>query len=263
MPTKQKATSLGMEFEITVPESAQEFDLGPRSTNLVPAGKEGECLAQAIRAIVAWDTNATFRNHFLHGISQADLDEDKDHLVFAEGTTPIKGVEELTGIERKTVVVKDKTGNPVIKDGEPVTNFDAEDSEAKYYKRALAESKKEASDFSGLATQIAASLVFNAATSERKAVGPKKLAAKYKEKAAAVIANGTTDTFIQAKFTPIVGRTPTFTLTNDQTKTFSVTWKSGDTTKNATVSDKDAEALGWLVKEYSDAIAAQATGELV
>jgi hypothetical protein len=263
MPTKQKATSLGMEFQLTVPESAEEFDTGPRSSNLVPAGKAGECLAQAIRAIVAWDVNASFRYYFLHGIGQDDLDKDKDHVLFAEGTSPVAGVEELSKIERMTVPVKDKAGNPVVKDGEPVTNFDPNDSEAKYFKRVLAETKTEAASYQHVADAVAASLVFNAAPTERAAVGPKKLAAKYKEKAAAVIANGTTDTFIQSKFIPVVGRTPTFTLTNDQTKTFSVTWKSGDATKNATVSDKDAEALGWLVKEYSDAIAAQATGSLV
>jgi len=252
---QQKYSSLGLDVNLSVPETLDEFDAN--------AKKAGACLAEAISNVVYRGSLAEFRYHFLHGISQQEIDEDKEHATFAEGTQPIQGVEDLTKIERKTVQVKDKAGNPVVKDGEPVTNFDPEDSEAKYFKRVCAEKSVEPSSFQSTADAVATALVFDASASERKATGPKKLAAKYKEKAAAVIANGTTETFITAKFVPTVGRTPTFTLTNDQTKTFSVTWKSGDATKNATVSDKDAEALGWLVKEYSDAIAAQATGSLV
>jgi hypothetical protein len=258
---KEKYSSLGLDIDLSVPDSEAEFNAN--------AGKEGACLAEATNNVVYRGMLATFRYHFLHGISEKDLADDSSHKSFVEGTTPIEGVDVVTGIERKEVPVLDKEGKPRIVDGEPLTQYDPDDSEAKYFKRVCAEKNLKPENFQDLANRIAAALVFDASASERKAVGPKKLAAKYKEKAARILA-GNNVAALQAKYEGLV-RNPdgsaksfSFTATNDQTKTFVVKWKNGDgAEQSATVSDKDAESLGWLAKEYVDAVAAQGLDQVV
>lgn len=251
---KTQYSSLGIDINLSVPAEVAEFDAN--------AGKPNACLDEAINNVVYRGMLADFRYFFLHGISQADLDADKEHKQFAEGTTPIEGVEESSGIARKTVAVLDKSGNPVKKDGEAVTNFDPEDSEAKYFKRVCAEKGVEPASFQSLADKVASALVFDASASERKAVGPKKLAAKYKEKAAKIIALGSVDA-LAAKFKTLIGRDMVFTPSGDMTKTIEVTGLGANKDEKATVSDKDAEALGWLAKEYTDAYAAQGLDQVV
>jgi hypothetical protein len=85
---------------------------------------------------------------------------------------------------------------------------------------------------------------------ERKAPQPKKLPAKYKITAARILAAGNVQSFNTKRLVSI-GKS--FTETGDTTKMFTATFEDKDKTqKTVNVSDKDAEALGWLVREYND-----------
>ena len=241
-----KYSSLGLDVNLSVPETVEEFDQN--------AGKPGACLSEATNNVVYRGSLADFRYHFLHGVDQKEIDADKDHKQFVEGTTPIQGVEALTKIERKTVPVLDKAGKPVVRDGVEVETFDPEDSEAKYFKRVLAETKTEATAYQSVADAVAKALVFDASASERKSGLPKKLAAKYKLSAGQLLAGMMNYDKFAAAYEKTVGTPLAFTKTDDMTKSFAVeyTKKSGEKL-TATVSDKDAETLGWLVKKYNDA----------
>lgn len=250
-----KYSSLGLDILLSTPESVEEFDKN--------AGKADACLAEATNNVIYRGTLADFRYYFLHGIDQKDIDADKDHKQFVAGTVPIEGVEQLSKIERKTVPVLDKAGQPVVRDGVEVTTFDTEDSEAKYFKRVLATTNQEATAYQTVANAIAAALVFDAAASTSKATGPKKLAVKYKDGAAKLLAGfGNLDKFAAA-FETTVGRTLGFTRTDDMAVPYAIkhSKKNADGTiaeLSATVSNKDAETLGWLVKEYNSAVEAAA-----
>lgn len=176
-------------------------------------------------------------------------------------------LEDETGIERK---MKD-TGK-VDKDKNPIMAPD--ESEGEYAKRVCAEkgwddltslqSKLEtaARNFKAEGEETAKPLAVDITEKERKAPQPKKLANKYKLTAARIIAAGNIDAFNKNYLAQI---SKSFTASGDTSKMFKgtyevvdpVTKKPTGTTNSVEVSDKDAEALGWLIKEYQDWKAAQ------
>lgn len=247
--------SLGLQVSLSVPETVAEFDEN--------AKKEGACLSEAINNCVYRGGLAIFRDVFLHG--QAEVKE--GDVV----TSPaIKGVEELTGILRLTEQVM-KDGKPVLKDNEPVLIF--VESEGKYFNRVLSTLVKDGkfpdeeaalNSFQPLADEVAKSIVFDASASERKSAGPRKLAAKYKIAAAKSLALGTTDK-VNSHLSNTIKKQ--FTATNDTEKLFTGKYphKNGEgqvVEVDFSVSDKDAEALGWLLKEHQDYKAAQELASL-
>jgi len=241
--TQQEYKSLGLAVKFEVPASVDEFDSN--------AKKVGACLSEAINNIVYRTSLAQFRDEFLHG-RKGDAEK---------GITAVEGVEAMTGIARKTDPVM-KDGKPVVEDGEPVTTY--AESEAKYFNRVLVQlvadgkypSEEEAlASFQRMADETAAGIKFDASASERKATGPKKLAQKFKVVAARILANGTINKANEAYFSRI-GKS--FTATDDRSKLFKAAFEVVDpstkkvSTQTVEVSDKDAESLGWLLKEYQD-----------
>lgn len=281
---------LGHEVNYLVPETSTEFNALPHDAKVADP-----CLEEAKANIVYRSMNPDTRFLFLHGRSQAEVD------AAAKETPPktlsvIKGVEadveemtaDLTDVAslgmkyasdgevassfaRRVKVSKNKKGE-VRKDesGNEITTFD--EPEEQYYNRVLAglvAAKKFASEdaarahFDPTIKQIALEVPFDIMAGPREARGPKKLAAKYKLTAAKIIVAGTLDSFNTNQLTAI-GKS--YTLTNDETKMFEgvipADGKRFTTDTNFKVSDKDAEAIGWLVKEWSDWKAQQAQNEL-
>jgi hypothetical protein len=146
-----------MNFNHNVPSSVSEFDQLSK--------KEGSCLTEAIANIVYRGSLAEFRDTFLHG------DE-------AQG---IKGVEQVTKIERLTKTVELKTKNA---DGTAKSTEAYDESEAVYWHRVKAtlikngqyanEAEVEAA-FQPLADQVAATIVFDPSEQPKKVAGPKRL----------------------------------------------------------------------------------------
>lgn len=98
-------------------------------------------------------------------------------------------------------------------------------------------------------------LAVSAKARERKSSLPKKLANRFKEWATKVLGGvGNLERWAEA-YENVVGKPLVFTPTNDQTKTFTAkhVFQSGPKKGQevtVTASDKDAETLGWLYKEY-------------
>ena len=259
MTTKEYRT-LGYTLPFQVPDSVEEFN---KNAWKADAGEGNPCLTEGINNIIYRGSLAEFRNTFLHG-----RDEEKDDKGVVTKTA-IEGVDTKTGILRKTEEVQGKDGKVRMKDGEPVTR--PIESEEKYFDRVIAtlvEDKKFASEdlarahFESFAKEVAAQITFDAAARERSFAGPRKLAAKYKLTAARIIAAGTIAK-ANANYLSNIGKT--FEPTGDTTKLYKGTYEVLDpATKKPTgktaeveVSDKDAETLGWLLKEYQDWKAAQ------
>lgn len=102
-------------------------------------------------------------------------------------------------------------------------------------------------------------LAVDARTPERKAKAPTKLAAKYKVAAAKVITKGTVDSvnFNQlAKINKSFAPAPS--AEGEVVKLYTGTYPDGQNEDGSpkqvsfSVSDKDADTLGWLIKEYFD-----------
>lgn len=215
---KQKDySSLGIKFKLAVPESVEEFD------SLAKAA--GGCLTEATNNVVYRGVLADFRNTFLHG-READA---------TNGLSAIEGIEQTTGIERKTKPVLKDDGSPVLKDGDAVVEYD--ETEGVFFKRVCAQLKFEAEHFAKQAQAVADQMVFDPSAQERKAPGPKKLAAQYKEAAERIISNGNFEKQSE-KLSKILGVAP-LVLVN-----------TGDAVADTA---KNAENLGWLVKSWSDA----------
>lgn len=226
-------SSLGLELNLSVPTTVEEFDQN--------AKKQGACLAEATNNVVYRGMLASFRYHFLHGVSEKDLTDDKEHKVLKAGTKPIKGVEEVSGIDRKTIPVM-KDGKQVVRDGQPVEAFDPEDSEAKYFKRVCAAKGVEASAFKSIADAVSTALVFDASATERAPAGPKKLAQKYKDVALQFLTGKKNLEKLQKAFAKdLNGKQFTPVVKDDAGKAVAL----------------DAEvnqvALGWLCKEWEAA----------
>lgn len=256
--TSKQYKSLGLAVSLAVPATVEEFDLNANKGDATKAG--GACLSEAINNCVYRGSLAIFRDVFLHG--QVEV---KDETTGEVKQPAIRGVEEITGIERLTEAVM-KDGKPVTREGEPVLTFI--ESEGKYFSRVLASLVKDGkftdeeaalASFQSLADEVAKSIDFDASASERKSAGPRKLAAKYKIAAAKSLARGTTEK-VNGIFANTIKKS--FTPSNDTEKLFTGKYPHVDTDGKAievdfSVSDKDAEALGWLLKENSDWKAAQ------
>ena len=163
-------------------------------------------------------------------------------------------VEEASGVEReKKVVGKTKAGKDIIQ----------WEADGRYVKRAMA--AKGWDDLTQFQTQLeeqcrnykesedvnamAAPLAVDVKGREYAAKGPKRLAAIYKITAARVLAANSVDAFNSKRLVDI-GKT--FVPTGDTSKMFDATFEDNGSTKKVSVSDKDAEALGWMVKEWND-----------
>lgn len=196
--------SLGLVANLEVPSTVEEFD-----TN---AKKAGACLSEAVANVIYRGSLAELRDLFLHG-----RDEDK-----ANGIPAFEGIEQATKIARKTKPTgkKDKDNNDIEVYAE---------TEAEYFERVCAERKVEATSFQPLMDAACKLVKFDASQRERKPAAPKKLAAKYKETALAILKGAKKDKFLKDVKRDL-GKEPTLT---------------GDL-------EKDSETLGWVVKEYAD-----------
>ena len=259
MTTKDYKT-LGYTLPFKVPSSELEFN---QTAWKAPTGEGNPCLAKAIDQVSYHVTLGEFRDVFLHG--REEKKNEAGHVI----ETAIAGIEQQTEIPRKTKPVLAKDKSVKMKDGEPVTTFD--ETQEEYFDRVIAtlfSEKRHASEdaarahFEPFAREVASLLEFDASARARAEFGPRKLAAKYKLTAARIIAAGT---IAKANTNYLANIGKTFEPTNDTTKMFTGTYEVLDSaTKKPTgktaqveVSDKDAEALGWLLKEYQDWKAAQ------
>lgn len=225
---KSKYNSLGLDVEFSVPSTVEEFDQN--------AKKPGACLDEATNNIIYRGSLAEFRSIFLHGLSAEDIDD----AMKAAGYKPIDGIEQTTKIARQTEPVNDASGKPKVVDGEPVTQYS--ESEAKYFNRVLAATKKEAKDFQALATQVAAMIPFDASATERKAAGPKKLADKHRETAKRLMVHKNLGKFLESYAKALPEAPLTLAL---------------DASKKAVNSPENVEKLGWAVQAYDRWEAAQ------
>ena len=224
---KVKYSSLGLDIELSVPATVEEFD-----TN---AKRQGACLEEAINNVVYRGSLAEFRDIFLHGRKEEKNAEGKVVV------TAIKGIDDITGIPRKEIPVM-KDGKQVVRDGSPVTIYDPEDSEAKYFKRVLAQLGKEASAFQDHANAVAAALTFDASATEKKPAGPKKLAQKYKDVATLFLTGKKDLAKLQKAFAKDLNGKQFVPVTKDD--------------KGAAVAltaEVNVESLGWLCKEFEAA----------
>lgn len=281
---------LGHEVKYNVPETSAEFNALPHDAKVADP-----CLEEAKANIVYRSMNPDTRYLFLHGRSQVEVDA-------AAKETPPKVLSAIEGVEdqvlamttdvtdvaslnmkyndgevaqsfaRRTKVSKNKKGEIRKNEaGEEITTYD--EPEEQYYTRVIAglvAAKKFASEdavrahFQPLIEGIALNdVTFDIMAGPREARGPKKLAAKYKLAAAKVIVAGKIDSL---NANQLVSISKSYTLTNDTSKMFEGTipadGKSFETDTLFKVSDKDAEALGWLIKEWSDWRATQAMADI-
>lgn len=265
MTTKEYRT-LGYALPFEVPDSVEEFN---KNAWKADAGEGNPCLNEGINNIIYRGSLAEFRYIFLHG--REEKKDDKGVVL----ETAIVGVEDQTEVKRQTEEVKGKDGKVRVKDGEPVTKFT--ESEEKYFDRVIAtlvESKKFASEdlarahFEPFAKQVAAEVRFDAAAKEKSFAGPRKLAARYKLTAARIIAAGT---IAKANTNYLSNIGKVFEPTGDTSKLYKgsyevldpATKKPTGKTAEVEVSDKDAETLGWLLKEYQDWKASQEQASMV
>lgn len=215
----QKFTSLGLGINLQVPETVEEFDQNAKKT--------GACLAEAINNVVYRGSLAEFRNVFLHG---READE-------TNGVTAIKGLDDLTGIERTTKPVLDKNGKPTMRDGKEVTSYD--ETEKEYFDRVCATQSVEVEAFRTLADEVASAIAFDASATERKAPQPKKLAEIYKNSAKAVVGNIDKNwPKLEAMFAKTGTALPVL----------------GDDV------EKNIDLVGWALKAHKDAEAKQSLG---
>lgn len=164
-----------------VPSDASEFD--------TLAGRVGACVDEANANVVYRGTLTDFRAAFLHGL----------HVGEGEGAIDIKGVEEITGIERNREQLKDKEGKPrEDKNGDPITKFT--ETEDDYFNRVLSTLASQNSStvegerakFRDLAQQVLSSdpLAFDPKREERLPAGPKKVPAIYLKVAQKIVDGG-------------------------------------------------------------------------
>lgn len=207
-----KNNVLGIEVSMSVPETVEEF-------NALAKAKDGQnpCLDEAVNNVKYRGWNAEFRDIFLHGRT-ADA---------ANNVAAIDGVEQTTGIDRKTVAVE-KDGKPVLKDGVAVEKYD--ETEGEYFKRVCAEKNVEPASFASLAQSVADQIAFDPSATERKPTAPKKLPKDILEKATAKVGQG------EEAFTKVAK------LIAKDLQQPAVTW-TGDAAK-------DSDTLGWAIKAH-------------
>lgn len=208
MKTQQFKT-LGLQVNLSVPSTVEEFDAN--------AKRAGACLEEATNNVIYRGSLAELRDLIIHG-----REEEKD----ASGKvtqTAFKGLEDVTGIARKTKKVKSG------KEQKEVEVYD--ETEGEYIDRVVATKKVELSSFQSHFDAAAALVAFDASARERKPAGPKKLAEKFKTIATEFLSGKKSLDKLNAALSKSINKTFT---------------KTGDT-------EKDTLALGWLCKEYADA----------
>lgn len=231
MKTKRYGTLKGLELPVNVYESYEEADAA--AGKLFALGDEG-------------NDNMAYRGPLADG-----------RELICQIVETATGIPMLT----KDTGEKDDKGNAIL---EVIEN------EGAYVKRVCAEKGWEdlkafqaELDMQAAAANEGKGLSVDIKAKTRKSSLPKKLAAKYKDGAAKLLAGfGNLDKFAAA-FENTVGRALGFTRTDDMAVPYAIkhSKKNADGTiaeLSATVSNKDAETLGWLVKEYNSAVEAAA-----
>lgn len=261
---KKQTKIMGYPVEYNVPETSAEF-------NALDPSRPDAAVDEANNNIVYRSMNPDTRFFFLHGVNEEAAKEYAERGV----TLPSwAGLEEDTSIERERKPALNSKGEPrKNSDGEPIMKF--VESEEDYSDRVIAElvkTQKFASEdavrahYGPIIAGIAAVIPFDPKMRERKERAPVKLAQKYKVTAAVLITRGTQDAFLANQLAKARnGETPTWTASGDTSKMFTGTatlpLKPGQTEAaqvQYNVSDKDAESLGRLVKEFADWNAQQA-----
>jgi hypothetical protein len=207
MKTQQFKT-LGLNVNLSVPTTVEEFDSN--------AKRAGACLEEATNNVIYRGSLAELRDLIIHG-------RDEEKVDGKVTVTAFKGLEEVTGVARKTKKVKSG------KEQKEVEVYD--ETEGEYIERLVATKKVELSTFQSHFDAAAALVAFDASARERKPAGPKKLAEKFKTIATEFLSGKKSLEKLNAA------------LTKSISKTFT---KTGDV-------EKDTLALGWLCKEYADA----------
>lgn len=183
---QQKFKSLGLLLAFSVPETVDEF-------NDLDKGRENACLEEAINNIVYRNNLAEFRDLFLHG---------RKGKKAGDGTPlpDIDGVEQVTGIERKTKTVELQGKE---EDGSAKTGTTYDESERVYFKRACVAANRTPESFQELADSIVPQIAFDPSASERG--GSKTPPKTYLETADKAIAEGKGEVFA-AKLSELIGR---------------------------------------------------------
>lgn len=163
MKTK-KYSSLGLDVNLSVPESVEEFDLN--------AKRKDACLDEATNNVVYRGVLNGLRELFLYG---QDEDKEKELAKF-------DGIEQRTGIINTMVPTGEKK-----KDGTAIMKRDL--SDAKFFEKVLAQLGVEASHFQSVMNEVAGLVEFDASAIER--TGPKivKIGQNWIDAAKDVIAN--------------------------------------------------------------------------
>lgn len=173
--------TLGFKLGFNVPSTVEEFDqLAKRS---------GAALDEAIKNVIYRSVMNVFRDTFLHG-----RDEEKDEAGNVK-VPAIKGLDEKTGIERKSKVTKPEARNEKGEiTQEEVSSWD--ESEQKYFDRVMA-TLVQRGDYPSIEAAVLAfqtdaqavldTIVFDPEKQPRTAGGPKKTPKSYVEVAEALI----------------------------------------------------------------------------
>jgi len=164
--------SLGLNLNISVPESVEEFDQN--------AKKAGACLNEAINNILYRGVLADFRSLFCEKVEEA------------------YGVERQTKDTGRTKKVKDANGKETEE-----SIFVYSESEAKFIDRVIASKGLTREALQPLADAVLSAkdengnliIAFDASATEKKVSGPKKLAQKYTDAAKTLLADGKAEAF--------------------------------------------------------------------
>jgi len=213
---KQQFKTLGLPVSLEVPSTVEEFDQNAKIA--------GACLAEATNNVIYRGSLAELRDLIIHGREEVKVDGGVTVSAFA-------GLETVTDVSRKTKKIKQG------KDNKEVEVYD--ETEGEYVDRLVAEKKVKLESFQSLFDAAAALVTFDASARERKPVGPKKLADKYRTLATE---------FLTGAINPATKKPrnlDAFLVAAKKTTGKDFT-KSGD-------QEKDIVALGWLCKEFSDA----------
>ena len=214
---KQQFKTLGLPVQLEVPSTVEEFDSN--------AKRVGACLAEATNNVIYRGSLAELRDLIIHG-----RDEEKD----ASGKVIVSafaGMETITKIARKTKKVKSGKGQKKV---EAYDETEGEDID-----RVVAESKKSLESFQPHFDAAAALVTFDAAATEKKPAGPKKLPEKYRALATEFLTGAINPATKKARSLDAFNKAATAQINKSFVKT-------NDT-------EKDTTSLGWLLKEFADA----------
>lgn len=217
----------GVSASLSVPSTPEEYDSLAKATR--------RCLADAIKYHLYHVHFSELRDVILHGRDE-EKNEAGEVIVSA-----IKGLDDSYGVERKTKPVLGKDNQPVLKDGKPVTQWD--EKEEAFFTRLLAEKglKADSAKIVQFVQSVVDQIPFDPSVAERAPRVPKKLAQAWKDAATKLIAGGQIDKLNDRLKKAI-----------DKTFTPTEVAADADDKVKADAKAKDVEALGWLVKEFSD-----------